>query len=353
MTNFVKNGTCFRVADERNLDIHRELPAGFYIIKQDMFENFFFELVDGFEVKGKLYGDTIKNTERIFNTFIDREASTGVLLAGEKGSGKSLLAKNISLTAFKAGMPVIIINNAWCGDKFNQLIQQIHQSAVLLFDEFEKVYDQNEQSQILTLMDGVFPTKKLFLITCNDRYRIDQHMRNRPGRIYYFLEFKGLTDEFIREYCEDNLHNKANIDQICKIATLFGEFNFDMLKALTEELNRYGETPQEAMRMLNAKPENDENTSFDLELFVNGAVVTPDNVSDTSWFGTPLQKSVHISYDPTPTDDNSDWVDLEFKPQDIKTLDAAAGKFTFESARGEKLVLTRRRFTQFNYFDAF
>ncbi len=35
------------------------------------------------------------------------------------------------------------------------------------------------------------------------------------------------------------------------------EFNFDMLKALVEEMNRYNETPTDALAMLNAKPEFD------------------------------------------------------------------------------------------------
>ena len=165
---------------------------------------------------------------------MDRDASTGVMLTGEKGSGKTLLAKNVSFEAAKQGIPTIIINAAWCGDAFNSLIQSIEQPAIILFDEFEKVYDKDDQQQILTLLDGVFPSKKLFVLTCNDKWRVDVHMRNRPGRIYYMLDFAGLDHDFIRDYCADNLKAQEHTEAVCKISSLFDEFNFDMLKALID-----------------------------------------------------------------------------------------------------------------------
>jgi hypothetical protein len=67
---------------------------------------------------------------------------------------------------------------------------------------------------MLTLLDGVFPSKKLFILTCNDKWRIDKHMRNRPGCIFYMLDFKGLDADFIREYCEDRLDAKEYIERI-------------------------------------------------------------------------------------------------------------------------------------------
>ena len=168
MTYFLRNGSTFRPSDEANLDLHKALPAGNYIIKEDQFGNMFFETVDSFEFKGKRYGDNIKNCDRIMSTFLKRDASTGVMLTGEKGSGKSLLAKTISIEAAAQGIPTLIINAPWHGDKFNKFIQDIEQPCIVLFDEFEKVYDSDEQESMLTLLDGVFPSKKLFILTCND-----------------------------------------------------------------------------------------------------------------------------------------------------------------------------------------
>jgi hypothetical protein len=294
MTFYIKNGTSYRPTDEANVNIHTTLPVGNYIIKQDMFGNMFFDTVDPFVVNFKRYGNNPRHTRRILDTFNRRDVSTGVMLAGEKGSGKSLLAKTVSIEAADTGVPTIIINSSWRGDKFNTLIQSVEQPAVILFDEFEKVYDGNEQEEILTLLDGVFPTKKLFIFTCNDKWRVNVNMRNRPGRIFYMLDFDGLDETFVREYCTDNLHAIEHISTICRIIRMFHKFNFDMLKALVEEMNRYGEPPQVALEMLNVRPEFDETEGkYTLELTCGTETF---KLRNDTYSGNPLKLEFWVEY---------------------------------------------------------
>jgi hypothetical protein len=289
------------------------------------------------------------------------------MLTGEKGSGKTLLTKKISLLAGEEGIPTILINQPWCGDAFNSFIQTIEQPCVVLFDEFEKVYDKDEQEAILTLLDGVYPSKKLFLLTCNDKWRVDHHMRNRPGRIFYMIDFKGLDIEFIREYCEDNLVNKKHIDAVCNISTIFGQFNFDMLKAMVEDMNRYGETPQEVIALLNAKPEFSSEVKFDVNLQVNGLDVELNNLGHKGWHGNPLTEEIEISFkdygyndDELPGlvsedgDKESDWSwnSASFTPQELLKVDATNNRFIFVNEDGDRLVLTRSKEREFRY-DAF
>ena len=352
MSYFIKQGNSFRVSAKEAMDLHEKLPAGNYIIKQDPFENLYLEMIDSFEFKGKRYGDNIRNTDRIINTFLDRTVSTGVMLTGEKGSGKSLLAKNLAMRAKDLDIPTIVINAPWHGDKFNSFLQTISQPCVILFDEFEKVYDREDQESILTLLDGVFPSKKLFVLTCNDKYRVDQHMRNRPGRIYYMIDFKGLDAEFIREYCADNLKNLSHTESICKIASLFGEFNFDMLKAMVEEMNRYNESPQEVMRLINAKPEFEEKVKHEVSLVSKGKLVPTTQLEYSEWYGNPLQKALSFEYDPNPEGDD-DWITVQFTQSDLKELDPQSGKFTFVNQHGDCLTLTRVREKTFDYYSVF
>ena len=349
MSYFIRNGNTFRVASEEAIDLHKELPVGNYTIKADQFGNLFLEMVDAFQPIKKLYGDTCRNADRIIRTFNDRSASTGVMLNGEKGSGKTLLAKTLSIEAAKQGIPTIIINQPWTGDNFNKFLQDIQQPCVILFDEFEKVYDSDDQEAALTLLDGVFPQKKLFVITCNDKWRVNEHMRNRPGRIYYMLDFTGLTVEFIEEYCVDNLNNKEHIEKICEITSLFEQFNFDMLKALVEEMNRYGESPQEALKMLNAKPEYNNGGKFDIKLIVNGKEMGERHSVDKAWRGNPLTGVIHIEWDPEPDNDESEWITSVFTPGNIKKVDAQEGRFTYANDRNDVLVLTRQKETYYNY----
>lgn len=353
MSYFLKSGNTFRVSSAAAMDLHDKLPAGNYIIKADPFGNLFLEQIDSFTRPAKLYGDTLRNTDRILNTFMSRDSGTGVMLAGEKGSGKSLLAKNLSIEAVKQEIPTIVINAPWKGDAFNKFMQDIEQPIIVLFDEFEKVYDQDDQEQMLTLLDGVFPSKKLFILTCNDKWRVNQHMRNRPGRLFYMLEFKGLGHEFIKEYCEDNLNDQSHVERVCQISSLFGEFNFDMLKAVVEEMNRYNETPQEALRMLNAKPEFEENHKFTMRLFVGEKELEEQNFDGPIWSGNPLQQAINVDYDIEPDNDDADWTRTKFQQNDLQQVDAPNGRFVFMNVKGHKLLLTRIKEKTPSYFDAF
>lgn len=352
MTRFIKNGNQFMVASEESMDVRDMLPAGNYTVKEmPMGGPLYLEQIDNFTTLAKVYGDCLKNTDRVIHTFLSRPAATGIMLTGEKGSGKTLLTKNIAIELAKQGIPTIVINAPWHGDKFNSFIQTITQPCAILFDEFEKTYDRDEQEAILTLLDGVFPSKKLFMLTTNDKYRVDYHMRNRPGRIFYMLDFKGLDADFIREYCQDNLENKGHIEKIVNIASLFAEFNFDMLKALIEEMNRYDETPQESLKMLNAKPEFDGGSKYNVEIVRNGEVVKGD-VNPSVFDGNPLQpKGVEVSFDPDP-DGDTDWEYLHFNANALVSVDAVAGKFEFED-KGTRLILTKVKSKSYDYFSAF
>jgi hypothetical protein len=104
------------------------------------------------------------------------------------------------------------------------------------------------------MLDGTMTSQKLFVLTVNDTWSVSSHMKNRPGRLFYNIEFSGLGAQFIREYCEDKLEDKEQVEPVLQASALFDQFNFDMLKALVEEMNRYKETPFQALEMLNAKP---------------------------------------------------------------------------------------------------
>lgn len=234
----------------------KDLPVGTYTAGFHPQAGYYLTLGTGFTLPKKVYGLSNNRTARILRTFEDRSTiSTGVLLLGEKGSGKTLLAKSISCEALKKGYPTIVVSTALFGAGFNDFMSLLP-PAVVLFDEFEKVYDKDEQKELLTLLDGVVNTHKLFILTANDKYSIDSHMSNRPGRIFYYLEYGGIDDAIIKDFCQDKLDDKAHVSEILSIAKYIGLFTFDMLSCLVEETNRQKCRPSECLDMLNIKEDS-------------------------------------------------------------------------------------------------
>jgi hypothetical protein len=243
-----------------------------------------------------------------------------------------------------------------------------------MFDEFEKVYNTEQQEALLTLLDGIYSTKKLFLLTSNDKWRVDSHMRNRPGRIFYMIDFKGLDEHFIREYCYDNLNNPElkTIETIVNIASVFSAFNFDMLKALIEEMNRYNETPQEALRILNVKAEFDGMCDYKVEIFKGDRKA--ERISPSIYNGVPLSGSIEVSYyfsskktkgdsenrllstlaaiGEEDDDDEGCWTELTLTPKDLVRYSNKTGQFIFEKNNVTIILSKETSAPSFN-FNAF
>lgn len=286
MTHFLQHPHgIFLRSDDELLSVGKQLQIGTYIVNQTPAGEYFLAKVESFTRPAKTYGLINKKADRIMTTFADRASSTGILLSGEQGSGKTMLARELSLRGADVGLATIIVNAPYCGPSFNQFIQLINVPAVIIFDEFEKLYDDDDQEKMLTLLDGLFPTKKLFVLTCNNVHRIDEHLLNRPGRIFYHLKYEGLEKEFILEYCEDLLKDKEEIGGVVHISGHFWQFNFDMLKAIVEEMNRYNIGAAEAVEMLNMSPSVDRNFEHKAELKVDGKIL---ELSDSDLHCNPL-----------------------------------------------------------------
>lgn len=350
MSYYTKSGSTVSVSSTKDYtQPFDHLPVGTYTVQRNIF-GFYLQEIDDFVATPKVYGTIDKKAQRIIDTFNVRAGSTGVMLAGEKGCGKTMLARELSLKLAKSGVATIVINQPWCGEEFNQFIQSIEDDALILFDEFEKVYGDGDQEKLLTLLDGTYVTKKLFVFTCNNIYRVNSYMTNRPGRVYYLMEFKGLDAAFVREYCADRLDDKTKIEQVAVIGSACSHFNFDMLKALVEEMNRYNEGATEALEMLNISLNaGRDDVERVVTVTTNGGKVVPLGDADGSytvdWNPLNLKRRIRTNY---PCGVDGELVHRDYyitiDPVNVKSIDANTGAMVFNvDCDGEPGIATFTR----------
>ena len=229
---------------EDSLKAYDKLPVNTYTVRFDKMSGFYLEARSRLAVTEKVYGIHPEKADKVLKAFTMFERNLGVILSGSKGIGKSLFARLLSAKAQDAGYPVIIIDQYIPG--IAAYIESIEQEVVFLFDEFDKTFgsvcpganEADPQSALLSMFDGTAQGKKLFIITCNSLYKLNDYLVNRPGRFHYHFRFDYPSPEEIQAYLTDKLR-PAYIGEIRKVI-LFSKkvaLNYDCLRAIAFELN--------------------------------------------------------------------------------------------------------------------
>lgn len=240
--NIINSGTTYQVYGD-NVKTYKDLPLGTYDVSFSKFQGFFLTLREPLTIKeDKIYGKHNEKVDKILKAFAESKRNFGLILSGEKGIGKTLFAKLLSIKANELQLPVINVDTYIPG--IAQFISSIQQEIVVLFDEFEKTFDEdneggNPQNDLLSLLDGTDNGKKLFIITCNDVDRLNDCFLNRPGRFHYHFMLTVPTPSEIKEYMSDKLKEEYHyiIPDVVTLST-YTEITYDCLRALAFELNR-------------------------------------------------------------------------------------------------------------------
>jgi hypothetical protein len=248
MTYLIKGNKYKKTHFSERCDV---LPSGIYILEGESISDYTLIRRDRFDVPKKVYGDINITIDRYLNTFRKREGNTNVLLYGDKGNGKSLLAK---MLCNESNLPCIIVSR-YLKD-FSFIMNEIYDECIVLIDEFDKVYDTEEkQAELLTLLDGVFQSKKMFVFTSN-KYNLNKFLKNRPGRIYYYKDFNNVSRDLAEEVIDDKLNLVEYKDEMLKLVDVMGNMNIDTLLTVIEEVDRYKESPLDVCEYLNISFEN-------------------------------------------------------------------------------------------------
>jgi ATPase family protein associated with various cellular activities (AAA) len=182
---------------------------------------------------------TVYNTEKGFIDIVmkgwdNSRGNMGVLMYGPGGTGKSITAK---LLARRAGLPVILISSNW--SSLPTFLSKIPQEVIIMMDEAEKTirWDKGEGDGFLTLMDGMLNgNRKLFILTCNEK-TVSPHLLDRPGRIKYLKEFKGLHPRVVEEIIKSELTRPEYKDALMTWFRSILKPSMDSLRSMINEIN--------------------------------------------------------------------------------------------------------------------
>lgn len=126
--------------------------------------------------------------KRVLDNFNKHDKSVGVMLAGTKGTGKTMLAKVI---AKESNLPIIIVSSRFPSGRLVNFFKQFNTPVCIIFDEVEKNFNTE---RMLDFLDGVEKTtKKLVLMTCNKLSEVSEYLQDRCSRIRYIRKY-GITD---------------------------------------------------------------------------------------------------------------------------------------------------------------
>ena len=261
---FLITDNSVRIMNSDTINIVKDIPVGIYKVAFDRMSGTYLEKTEVKLSHGKIYGSSEKIAQHILDAYKKNVAdkNLGVLFSGDKGLGKTLTCRLIIEKIYQE-KPVILISD-YTPDLADFLANI--KNCVILMDEFEKFMsgnangsdnedDQTKQETILSILDGnTGCAGNLFLLTVNNLYKVDDNFKSRPGRVRYHYKFKSEKADVVREYCNDNLNNKAITEEVVKVLGSAGFVSMDIISAFVEELNNFpDEKPEEALRIFNVE----------------------------------------------------------------------------------------------------
>ena len=178
--------------------------------------------------------------DKVINSYnLSESGFTGVMLAGLKGSGKTVMAKVI---ANKSGLPIINIDKSIRPYILRNLVEKLGDTSVcFLFDELDKILEDYDDSVLLQVLDGSDTKgKHMILFTCNDDNKISEYLIDRCSRIRYWRKFDEMSPSLIMEVLNDKLNDKKEVKSLTDfIKDNFEVCSFDNIAYFVKEANDY------------------------------------------------------------------------------------------------------------------
>jgi len=247
---FLNNSGTVRVIELDKDTIQESLVPAIYEVNYNQMTGYYLTYItDKYKLPKRILGSINKRVDKVINTYNNEpNKNTGVLLLGEKGSGKTLLSQVIANKMIEQNIPVITVNTQFSDSSFINFIKSLD-NICLIFDEFDKHYyrlkDEGEaddtQTEILKLFEdnNDKKSKNLNIIIANNGYRISDFLIDRPSRFKYRWHYNKVEPEVIEELC--SIHNLPSdkTKQLVDYSKSVKLFSFDILESIIKECILY------------------------------------------------------------------------------------------------------------------
>ena len=313
----ISSGSRYEIYED-DLKTYDQLPAQTYVVKFNPMSGFSLKRTDDFVNKEeKIYGSHECKISKVLTSYDHMERSLGIILSGDKGIGKSLFTQILAEHVIKEkNMPVIMVTKPYVG--IAEYLDSIEQDIMVLFDEFEKVFStestENGESQqnLLGMFDGTSQKKRIYAITVNSLYNVNDYMLNRPGRFHYHFRFDYPEGEELRVYLRDKVPAEyhGEIENVVRFSQRV-RLNYDCLRAIAFELSM-GTTFKEAISDLNILNTDRVYYTFTLH-FKNAPDIQRKCTADL--FGEDT-----ISFNASGGVDDDDYLTVRFSPKSVQTV---------------------------------
>lgn len=236
---WLQDGNVFSQGSATTVSHPEGLPKGIYEVKVSMTGFYLSKIAESFTFDYKLYGLNQKFIDYVLKTYDNTTGNLGVLLDGIKGTGKTVVAKEL---CNRLQLPVILVQSMGV-DTNSKLIKYLSTSidfdCIFFFDEYEKEFKNS--SDVLSFMDGTYNSiyRKVFLLTTNE-LKVDPNLLGRPSRIRYKKSFSNLSEEVTREILNDILEDKTAIEKVIELTHSMNIITIDLIKAIATEINIHG-----------------------------------------------------------------------------------------------------------------